>query len=69
VIPRPDGEQLELDLELCRVPWGGRSPRSLTLSLTDVDNSVTLGAHPTGGPIRVDPFQLTMFLQGTPYGS
>ena len=58
-----DGEQLELDLvdARLRIPWGGRSPRSLTrcgklLILTEL---------PTRGSIEDDPLQLKMFLEGT----
>jgi len=61
-----EGDQLELVLEDARlnIPWGGRSPRSLT----KCGKLFILAESPTGGPIQVDPRQLTLFLKGNPYG-
>ena len=63
----PDSDQLELELDDARVriPWGGRPPRELTR----VWKTFSVDALPTGGSIMTDPFQYTMFLKGTPYGS
>ncbi len=60
----PD-EQLELELEDARleIPWGGRSPRSLT----KCGKLFILSELPARGSIRDDPKQLTLFLQGSPY--
>ncbi len=60
-------EQMELELEDARlkIPWGGRSPRSLT----KCGKLFILAESPTGGPIRSDPLQLTLFLKGSPHGS
>jgi len=65
----PD-EQLELELNDERraipyIPWGGRSPRSLTRSV----KLFSFGAPPTGGLIRDCPLQLTLFLKGSPHGT
>ena len=59
-------EQLELELDDARlmIPWGGRSPRTLT----KCGKLFMLRAAPTGGAI-VDANQLTLFLQGNPHGS
>ncbi len=64
VYPR-DGEQLELELNdvRVRIPWGGRSPRSLT----ECGKLFMLRAAPTGG--ATDTNQFTLFLKGTPHGS
>ena len=62
-----DSDQLELELDDVRlsIPWGGRSPRSLT----DCGKLFRLQPLPTGGPIQlVDPTQFTIFLKGNPYG-
>ena len=59
-----DCEQLELALEdaRLRIPWGGRSPRSLT----ECGKLFILSEPPTGGVIRIDLTQLLIFLQGSP---
>ena len=61
------GDQLELVLDdaRLRIPWGGRSPRSLT----KCGKLFILGELPTGGLIRDAGSQLTLFLKGTPYGT
>ena len=55
-----NSSQLELDLEdaRLRIPWGGRSPRSLT----ECGKLFILAESPTGGLIRMDPNQFTLFL-------
>ena len=63
-----DGDQLQLELDDVRVeiPWGGVSPRTLTRC----GKLFTLEGPPTGGlHVDADPAQLTIFLQGNPYGS
>ena len=62
-----DGDQLELALDdaRLRIPWGGRSPRSLI-------RCGKLFIHtesPAGGLIEVDRLQFTLFLKGSPHGS
>ena len=54
--------QLELELDDARliIPWGGRSPRTLTRLWI----SRIVAEPPTGGLIRTGPDQLTLFLQG-----
>ena len=54
--------QLELELNDARleIPWGGRSPRSLT----KCGKLFILGELPAGGLIRNAPHQYTLFLQG-----
>jgi len=61
-----DRLQLELALEDARlkIPWGGRSPRSLT----KCGKLFILAETPTGGLIRNDPTQITLFLQGGSHG-
>ena len=62
-----DDEQLELELDdaRLRIPWGGRSPRSLT----KCGKLFSLQALPTGGLNRGDALQWQMFLKGTHYGT
>ncbi len=57
-----NSEQLELKLDDVRgkLPWDGRSPRSLTRGA----NLVILGELPTGGPIL--DADCTTFLKGSP---
>ena len=57
-------EQLNLELGDARleIPWGGLSPRELTRC----GKLFSFEASPTGGPIQVDPAQLTLFLKGSP---
>ena len=63
----PDSVQLELELDdaRLRIPWGGRSPRTLT----KMWKSRILAEFPTGGPIRDALEQLLIFLKGSPNGS
>ena len=55
---------LELDDARLRIPWDGRSPRSLTRC----GKLFILEELPTGGP-EVDPNQFTHFLKGIHHGS
>ena len=54
-----DQYELELDDARLRIPWGGRSPRSLT----ECGKLFILVELPTGGVIRNAPDQYTLFLQ------
>jgi len=67
----PSHEQRELDLDdvRARIPWGGRSPRELTLSLTNVENSSINSKPATVDDNFTDPAQVTLFLKGSPHGS
>ena len=67
VVLPSDSEQLELELKdaRLRIPWGGRSPRSLTRC----GKLFILAEIPAGGLIQVDPQQFTTFLKGNPYGT
>ncbi len=62
-----NSEQLELELTDARpkIPWGGRSPRSLTRC----GKLFILSEPPTGGLIRIAPNQLLLFLKGKSHGS
>jgi len=63
---KPLEYELLLGDERLTVPWGGRSPRSLTKCA----KLLIRKECPTGGPILdADPAQLTMFLKGTSIGS
>ncbi len=57
-----NSDQLELDLDdaRLRIPWGGRSPRSLTRC----GKLFMLKHLPAGGPILSAKDQITLFLQG-----
>ncbi len=57
-----DSDQLELELGM---PWYGISPRYLTRA------PQRLIVRGTGRPdhLRINAAQLTMFLEGTPYGT
>ena len=57
-----DQSELELDDARLRIPWDGRSPRSLI----KCGKLFILKELPTGGPIRSDPLQYTLFLKGSP---
>ena len=59
-----NSEQLELELDDARpeIPWGGRSPRSLT----KCGKLFIVAELPAGGLIQVDPTQLLLFLKGSP---
>ncbi len=64
-----DGDQLSLGLDWSLYPWGGLSPRWLYGWLRNVDKSRKFSEPATVDDRFTDPAQLTMFLQGTPYGS
>ncbi len=61
-----NSEQLELELDdaRLRIPWGGRSPRSLT----ECGKLFILAELPTGGLNRGDPLQWNICLEGNHYG-
>jgi len=61
------GDQLELELNdaRLRIPWGGRSLRSLT----KCGKLFILEELPTGGQVEDDPQQLLILLKGGPHGS
>jgi len=63
----PDSYQLELQLDdaRLRIPWGGRSPRSLT----ECGKLFILEELPTGGLVENDPHQFLILLKGGPHGS
>ena len=56
--------QLELELgdAHLEIPWGGRSPRSLT----KCGKLFILSESPAGGLLEVDCDQFTIFLKGSP---
>ncbi len=62
-----NSEQLELELgdARLRIPWGGRSPRSLT----ECGKLFILWEPPPGGLERGDPQQFTIFLKGRSDGT
>ncbi len=64
-VPR-EGDQLELELNdvRLRIPWGGRSPRSLT----ECGKLFIHWELPAGGP-NADANQFTLFLKGNQHGS
>ncbi len=61
-----NSDQLELELNDVRlkIPWGGRSPRSLT----KCGKLFILSERPTGGSIW-SAIQYILFLKGNPNGS
>ena len=60
-----DQLELELDDARLRIPWDGRSPRSLT----KCGKLFSLKACPTGGLIEDAKDQFTIFLKGNHHGS
>jgi len=65
-MPPRVGDQLELQLDWAREPWGGVSPRYLTRGSCVVDKSDVEWASREAERFDVDPAQLTLFLKGTP---
>ena len=63
----PRTAQLSLGLDWSKEPWNGFSPRWLRRALLNVEKSRTFAKPATVAEDYVDPAQLTMFLQGTPY--
>ena len=61
-----NSDQLELELDdvRLRIPWGGRSPRSLT----ECGKLFIHTELPAGGLIQDALDQYTLFLQGGRYG-
>ena len=62
-----NSEQLELELDdaRLRIPWGGRSPRSLT----ECGKLFIHSKLPTGGLNRGDPLQWQICLKGNHHGT
>jgi len=65
-LPPVDKRQFELALGDARLqlPWGGRSPRGLTLSTCVVDNSAVKCESREAECFDADPAQFTIFLKG-----